>query len=120
MTEIQLDVREIPPRDRHPRIFQTFDSLAEDVCSRKAPFLVLLRRHQLDAFPLIAAYMDRKNKTDPCFNLLYLDIPAQGLFGDAEHVEHGHHWTAQGHSFVADRIFELLGRKIIPSKIKGG
>ncbi|MBV6393867.1 MAG: hypothetical protein KPEEDBHJ_03111 [Anaerolineales bacterium] len=23
-----LDVREIPPRDRHPKIFQTFDDLA--------------------------------------------------------------------------------------------
>ena len=27
MTDIHLDVREIPPRERHPRIFQTFDSL---------------------------------------------------------------------------------------------
>lgn len=28
MTETVLDVREIPPRERHPRIFHTFDSLA--------------------------------------------------------------------------------------------
>lgn len=27
MTETVLDVREIAPRDRHPRIFHTFDSL---------------------------------------------------------------------------------------------
>lgn len=28
MTELQLDVREIPPHERHPRIFSTFDALA--------------------------------------------------------------------------------------------
>lgn len=27
MSEIQLDVRTIPPRDRHPQIFSTFESL---------------------------------------------------------------------------------------------
>lgn len=27
MSELQLDVREIPPRERHPRIFATFDAL---------------------------------------------------------------------------------------------
>jgi len=26
-TVVELDVRIIPPRDKHPRIFQTFDSL---------------------------------------------------------------------------------------------
>lgn len=28
MNEITIDVRQIPPRERHPLIFQTFDNLA--------------------------------------------------------------------------------------------
>jgi uncharacterized protein (DUF2249 family) len=43
-TPAQLDVRVIPPREKHPAIFQTFDALAE------GDSFVLVNDH--DPFPL--------------------------------------------------------------------
>ena len=43
-TQIELDVRTIPPREKHPAIFRTFDALT------KGQSLVLVNDH--DPFPL--------------------------------------------------------------------
>ena len=41
---VELDVRIIPPRDKHPRIFQTFDSL------KSGEILLIINDH--DPMPL--------------------------------------------------------------------
>ena len=60
--EIIVDVRDVPPRDRHPRIFQTFDNLT--------PGQVLILVNDHDPKPLQYQFMFERSEQ---FDWTYLE-----------------------------------------------